>query len=499
MFTRLGPSDAIGEEGVEAGLRAMLRDGLCSQAMGTLTSGVFLVGFALALGANNAVIGLLAAMPFLVNLVQIPTLLWVEHARTRKAIVVAINLFGRTVLLATALAPLLPTPEVRLGALIGGVLIHVVCNGIAGTAWNSWMRDLVPNDRFGTYFGNRLFYATALAAILGFAGAFVVDAGPEVVAGGALQVYSMLFALGAVAGLFGLYYLSITPEPRMAVPEDRRRLAELLARPFRDLNFRRLILFLGSWNFAVNLAAPFFTVYMLTRLGFGMFFVVGMTVVSQAANLVVIRTFGRLADRFSNKSVLAVCGPAFILAIFAWTFTTLPERHAGTVPLLIAIHLLMGFATAGVTLASSNISLELAPRGDATAYLASVSVVNSLAAGIAPIIGGLFADFFAAQELSVVVRWSSPEAEVALDAFSLRYWDFFFLLATVLGLYSIHRLTLVREEGEVKERVVLNELMLEARRTIRNLSPVAGLRGLAVFPFVILRRRRSRRRRHAPS
>jgi hypothetical protein len=30
-------------------------------------------------------------------------------------------------------------------------------------------------------------------------------------------------------------------------------------------NFKRLILFLAYWNFAANLAAPFFTVYMLKR------------------------------------------------------------------------------------------------------------------------------------------------------------------------------------------------------------------------------------------
>ena len=36
----------------------------------------------------------------------------------------------------------------------------------------------------------------------------------------------------------------------------------LLTTPLRDSNFRHLVLFLSSWNFAVNLAAPFFTVYM---------------------------------------------------------------------------------------------------------------------------------------------------------------------------------------------------------------------------------------------
>ena len=112
----------------------------------------------------------------------------------------------------------------------------------------------------------------------------------------------------------------------MEAAQSRVRLGELRSRPFKDHNFGRPVIFLASWNFAVNLAAPFFTVYMLTQLGLGMSFEVIMTVLTQGANLLVVRMFGRLADRFSNKSILAVCAPIFILGIFAWTFTTLPER-----------------------------------------------------------------------------------------------------------------------------------------------------------------------------
>ena len=63
------------------------------------------------------------------------------------------------------------------------------------------------------------------------------------------------------------------------------------------------------------------------------------------------------------------------------------------------------------------------------------------------------------------------------------------MLAVVLGLFSINRLKRVEEAGEVKERAILQEMMLEARRSIRNLSSITGLRALATFPFMVLRRR----------
>jgi len=64
--------DTLTEEEFQSGLRSVIKDGLASQTMVTLTGGVFLVAFALKLGASNLVIGLLAAIPPLTQLIQIP-------------------------------------------------------------------------------------------------------------------------------------------------------------------------------------------------------------------------------------------------------------------------------------------------------------------------------------------------------------------------------------------------------------------------------------------
>ena len=82
----------------------------------------------------------------------------------------------------------------------------------------------------------------------------------------------------------------------------------------------------------------------------------------------------------------------------------MPEKYFLTIPLLITMHIFMGISTAGVTLSSGNIGLKFAPKGYATAYLASISIINSIAIGIAIILGGRFVDFFANRELSLLLR-----------------------------------------------------------------------------------------------
>ena len=72
------PQDTIKREEIEKGLQAVVKDGLASQAMSTLTGGAFLVDFALLLGASNFFIGVLAAIPALTQLIQIPATFLVE-------------------------------------------------------------------------------------------------------------------------------------------------------------------------------------------------------------------------------------------------------------------------------------------------------------------------------------------------------------------------------------------------------------------------------------
>ena len=479
--------DSLSEQQVQSGLNYVIKDGVASQAMGILTGGAFLVAFAVKLGASNLTIGLLAAIGPLSQLLQLPSILLIEKLRNRRAITVAAAGLGRLSWLLIALAPLLLPAKAALAVLLVSLLAASALGAVSGCSWNSWMRDLIPQGILGSFFSKRMRIAAAVGIALSLLAAVYLDLLKKWRASYELGGYSILFVLGFAAGAIGVYFLAKTPEPRMAPSDHRPGILGLLAQPFRDENFRKLIAFMSSWNFAVNLAGPFFMVYMLKRLGLSMSFIIGLSIISQVMNFAFLKVWGKFTDRFSNKSVLAICGPLFIVSILAWTFTTMPEKYFLTIPLLIVIHLVMGLASAGVSLASGNIGLKLAPKGQATAYLATNTVVNSVAAGIAPVLGGKFADFFAGRELAWTLKYTTPTGEFSLPTLNLQQWDFFFALAFLIGLYSLHRLAMIKEVGEVEEKVVVNELFAEVRGQVRTLSSVEGLRQMVSFPFALLR------------
>jgi len=503
----LGPRAEVSEPELRRGVRDLMWDAAFASGVGAINSGVVLAAFALHLGAPNLVIGMLAAAPFWSQLIQAPTVSLVERVRRRRQICIAALAVGRLALAPLIVLPFLHQPAIALTVLIVAIAVHYGFNAVCTCSWNSWIRDLIPERELGAFTARRSSYVAAVTLIGSLVAGVALDRPQSL--GGQDVVFAGLYAAGFACGIMSTFKLASAPEPMMAPPGPPMHLGRLLRLPLRDGNFRQLMIFLSSWQFAVNLATPFITVYLLRQLGFGLTFVLALSVVSQLSNLAVLRGWGVLSDRFSNKSVLAVAAPSFIACIAALVVASQIENRLWAAAYLVVLHAFMGMASAGVGLASGNIALKLAPRGSATVYIAANSLITSAAAGAAPILGGVFADFFARRKLTLSLQWSNPGGVYELLPIELVQWDFYFLIAAVLGLYALHRLTMVKEQGEIENQQMVQEVLLQARRTVRNLSPVAGLRVATAFPSGLMiglqrlrlearrERLRARRRMHA--
>lgn len=468
--------DQLSEAEVRTGLQYVVRDGMASQAMASLTGSAFLVALALHLGASNTLIGVLAALPQLSQLIQIPAIHLVRKMRNRRLVTVLASLTGRLFWLFIAVAPFVFSDTATLGVLLVGLLMASIMAGVANCGWNSWLHELVPQDELGSFFGRRFSMATATGVVVSLVAAYFLDHLAPTLFADVRHGYSAVFCLGFLCGVLGVAFIARIPEPRMQPATEP--LLMLIARPFRDANFKNLLVFLSAWHFTLYLATPFFSVYMLKRLEMDLSWVVGLIVLGRLVNIVFLRLWGSFADSISNKSVLGVSLPLCLICILGWTFTTLPDKHEFTLPLLVLLHICMGIAMAGITLATGNISLKLAPAGEGVNYLAVSNFVIAIAAGIAPLLGGPIVDFFVDRQLSWTLNWISPDGVFSLETINLQQWDFLFLMSFLLGLYALHRLTMIREVGEVSERMVLVELVSAFGRELREFSTVASIRNV---------------------
>jgi len=488
MFQWLRPKQTLDETDISTGLRMLLIDGVCGQAMMMLTTGAFLIAFALLLGASNTVIGLLSAVGPVAQVLQIPTIALVERTRHRKALVVFACIFNRGLFLFIAALPWFVPQQYRVSILLMALLIHFGLGNVAGCAYNSWIRDLIPEQSMSTFFARRMALATAAGAALSLLGGAAVDFYKNAV-GSEIGAYTILFSVGSLAGLTGIFFLARMAEPLMPT-EPYLGIWPLIAQPFRDGKFRPLLVYLGSWSFAVNFVAPFFAVYMIKRLGLSMTWILGLSVLSQLVNVLFFGVWGRLADRFSNKSALAVATPLFFITYLIWPFTGMPHLAFLMFPLLILIHTLAGVSTAGVALCATNLALKSAPYGKATSYLAVNALISGLAASLSPVLAGLAADLFDPYEIKVSLTWVNhlvDDVGTTLPTIDVRGLDFLYVTGFVFGMLAYSRVLPIKEEGEVSEAIVRQELVTEMRRMVRQASTVAGVRHLIYVPFAVFR------------
>ncbi|WP_343307179.1 MFS transporter [Chitinophaga niabensis] len=469
----LKPSQSLTETDVSRGLKLVIGDGLASEAMTTLTGGAFIVAMAILLGANNLQLGLIAALPTLVNLFQLISIWLVRRFNNRRAVTVTCAFLARFPLIIIGIFPLLWPEWTTIELIIPILFFYYFSGAIAGASWNSWMKDLVPGNQLGAYFAKRSSYMQTLNAVLSLLLALGVDYIRDHQPLMELNVYGWMFIAAGIIGLSGTIFLSKTPEPQVYMTKEN--IFRLLRGPLKDSNFRRLLIFNSAWVFAVNIAAPFFTVFMMKSMGLGLSYIIGLTILSQVSSILTIRLWGMFADRYSNKTIIAIGAPLYILCLVGWCFVGIYSQLWPNLVLLTGIHIVMGFANAGINLSLTNIGLKLAPQSDAIYYLATKNIITAVFSSLAPLAGGYLADYFTGRHLKIDAEWGSPNWTKAFHLVELHEWNFLFAFGALLALIAVNRLARVKETGEVEKDMVVRIMRSTIRHNLKQSFLIGNL------------------------
>lgn len=468
----LKPQKELTDEDLNRGLKMVIWDGLASEVVVSLTGGTFLVAMALLLGANNVQIGLLASLPMVTNVFQLLSIILVRRFQNRRLISVICIALARIPLVMIGIMVLMGRGG-SIDMLIFFLFFHFFFSSVSGLSWNSWMKDMIPERMLGEYFSRRSRYTQMLNVGLSILLALLLDYVRTRYPVYELATFAIFFALAGVVGLVGTYLLSRAPEPQSYM--SKARLLNLLKLPLKNENFRRLLVFNSAWVFALNIATPFFAVFMLQGMGLPLSYIIILTIISQLASIMTLRMWGAFSDRYSNKSIISLSAPLYILCLLAWSFVGIYSRLYVNLGLLVLIHFFSGIATAGINLSLTNIGLKLAPKEDAIVYLSVKNIVTSVFSALGPLVGGLLADYFADKTLEITIGWDSPNFDKVFRLVSLHQWSFLFLIGAFLALCALELLGRVKETGEVEKDVVRRIMRTRLKSSMKDAIIIGSL------------------------
>ena len=461
--------------------RLVVVDGVLSRLMDAWTGGVFLVGLGLLTGASTTVLGILASMPFLAQVAQLPAVQILVRVHDRRRIVILAAIAGRTLL--AVVAVLVLQHWLTTGLLVLLVALMAVAAVIATAAWNSWMRELIEPARLGRFFAGRLQVTTILGALAILGGGWFLDSWS--VGHDAAQGYTVLFALGAVAGLLGVLVLARTPNaaPPVDAAAARPKAGRLVWQVIAAHGNRPMMLALSLLATGMTVALPFTGVYLLRSLGYSFFAVAAMALANQLAYVAGLRVWGVLSDRHGNRPVMHIAGVLLGAVLVGWAVAW---SGVGFTAYLALLHVATGLAVGGLELTTGNLLLKLAPRHNTPAFLAGFSLVRAAMAGTATILAGVLWEAMGQAPIFA--------GRIAGVAWQFRPFQVLALVSAALAFLALLAIARVAEPGVAPVPDVVRAM----RREVLSISTLGGFRSFMHTASYLVETVRTGRRRKGP-
>lgn len=390
----------------------------------SIVLGVPMMLFLKQLGASATILGIAAALPPLLNILQVPAAKFVEKIGYRKFVLLGWS--ARSYLImgmaAVAFLPSWIDPTTRIVLMLMLLFIYNTSRGISVCGFLPWMTKLVPETIRGQYL-SRDQMSGALASVSALLlNSYFLREGSSLVAFGGVFVFSF------AAAMVSLYFLRRIPD----VPVEVNSYSSGQV-PWKEMLFYPPFLKFMIFNIVINSAmsaAGVFWIPMFRDLlhlsSSKCLLIASVGVFISACSLFFL---GRVVDRVGSRPVLSLGLTLYVFHFLGWG-----SAAAGLIPFnwywIIVIQLAGGFGGSMWGLANTRLLMGTVPAMGRSHFFALFSVIVSIVLGLVPIGWGLVLDTMAS--------WHGHWWTWEWNKYSFLY--IVLAVTMLIGQYFLHRL-----------------------------------------------------------
>ena len=366
--------------------------------------------FAVKIGATDMQIGFVNSVPLLVaSFFQLFSVTAIDRFKSRKKVILPVDLMqALTWLFMAGVALYLRNPTL----LIILFTLEIAFKTFMLPGWNSLLGEIVDEKTRGKFFGfrNKVTGATSFISIL-VAGRvlymFAQNKNPQYLFYG----FAIIFFLSFVAKLLSWLNMRKFYERPFVVDNKSRFSFWQFAKKMPTNNFGRFIIFICVYDFAVYLASPFFTAYMLSELGMNMWTYTLVNGASAIFSFLVMTYWGKYTDIFGNKRIFQIT--AYMIPIVPLLFIFWSNPYY-----LFAVNAFSGFVWAGYNLSCSNYIYDAVTPKKRVRCMAYYNLIDGITMFLGATVGAIIV--------------SSLAGGVHFAAISLSKYKMIFLISAVL-------------------------------------------------------------------
>lgn len=352
-------------------------EGIAYNAAFILTQGFLITGLAFQFNATEKILAIIGVIPMISQMLQIfsPRLLKISGNRKRAMLISAsIARYSFTVI------PLFLLLNLRNQyLLLISLLIFGAFNSLTGNFWISIMKDIIPEERAGRFFGLRNLLISLSSMILLYFYSFLIDyLGDQ-------KGFLIVAVLGAVSSVVSRFLLGKYDDP----PKKNFISGNLFSKAFKDERFKKFLVFAFFWNFTIALASPFFSYHQIVNLRLSYSYLSILGFVSTGVAMIFYFLWGKLADRIGHQSVAEFSVFTASILSSMWLFM---NEH--TLKILLPIDSVVGgIAWSGINLTLFTLLLGIADASNVEAYFAVFSFSSGSGALLGALAGGFIASW----------------------------------------------------------------------------------------------------------
>lgn len=347
-----------------------------------LTGGEFLSGFAIYLGASDALVGYIPLIGSISGIFLIFFSFFMERFTNRRKLVLVLNSVARPLIVSVVLIPLIIPKHLQVTVLFVILIFAYILHSIMAVAINSWFIHVIPIRIRGRYFSIRQIYAVLVSVLLPVMAGRILDMASDPYLG-FVTLYSIAFF--AILGE-NYAYLNIEDTTVENIGRGNFKLKDIFSIPIKNKEFMEYTIKLAMFYLALYLSVSFTQLYMIRYLELSYTFITSMTMMSALIQIVVYSQWGKVGDRYGQQFVMEVSICFYAVQMALWALVS-----KGTMYIYIPlIYMVSSISNSGFLVGSFNSRYELMPEKGRNLYDGFFSMIAGLVLLVAPWIGNKF-------------------------------------------------------------------------------------------------------------
>jgi MFS family permease len=338
---------------------------------------------AIKLGAEELFIGILTFAISMCLLFSIFTINAVEKYGKKKVLIAGYSTAIFFILPLFALPLVVGNWHLKyvLALLFVTTLFRCISNAMGGTGWFPILQDCVPNRLTGAYFSTlRRSWQTAWLVSLLLLAWFLRGSDPS---WWRLEIVFLIGFVAYIIRVLAVMHISQQP-PRQTIKQSFGIIQKFII-AYKNVEVRFFILYLVFYMSALTMSEPF-KIKLLSDFGYGYGFILSATAANCLGAIISLKFWGKLADRFGNRSIFTVSHLGMIFTSFLWI--VIEPSLFGSI-LVFFLYFFWSVFNSGNGIAQTRYMLHAVPI-DQQFLMNIIQLIMGLSMAMGPLLGGLF-------------------------------------------------------------------------------------------------------------